>query len=205
MTILPARVAAVVVNFTAKKVTECWADSSVNADEAIASILKALHHPFNIDFNTNHGLQIAMFQHATNWWLDKPEKQRDFIRQLLKKSTIMAGQHKHLIPDPTDWHNSKIFGEKPSGDKSVVDTVIDNVKDAIVNGVITMSQRTLKEFSETLQSLPTPAIPDPVDVALGTLKGAMKVGDVFRGVSPQAFQAASTMGTAMKTVFSRFF
>ena len=143
-----------------------------------------------------------MFRAATRWWTDKTSQQRDFLRHLLIKSTIAAGQHKHLISDPEKWHNFPTFGKKPAEDKSLVDTVIDNITDAVTKGGFAMAQQTLAEIVNVMQSLPTPEIPNTVDQALCMIPVAIPVLDLFRGVSPQAFMAAPTMGNILKDVLS---
>lgn len=197
---LPAQVAAVVNSFATQQVVKCWDDPSLNADQVIASILKTLHHPFNIDFENSDRLQLDMFRAATKWWTDKSSQQRDVLGHLLIKSTIAAGQHKYLISNPEEWHNFPTFGKKPAEDKSLVDTVIDNITSAVTEGGIAISQQTLTEIANVMQSLPTSQIPNTVDQALCMIPAAIPVRVLFKGVSPQVFMAAPTMGNILKDV-----
>ena len=197
-----AQVAAVVTSFTTQQVVECWTKPSFDADQVIARILSALHHPFNIDFTDSDHLQIQMFRAATKWWTDKTDQQRDFLRHRLIKSTIAAGQHKHLISDPEQWRNIPTFGKKPAENKSLVETLFNNVKDAVQKGTLSIAQGALNDIANVMKSGPTPQIPNPVDVALSMLPGAMPVRDLLKGVSPQAFISAPTVGNILKTLFS---
>ena len=201
-TALPAQVAAVVTSFATQQVLKCWDDRSINSDQVIASILTALHHPFNIDFNSPDQLQRGMFQVVTRWWTDKSNEQRDVLRRHLLKSTIAAGQHKYLISNPDHWRNLRTFGTKPADDKSLVDRVVDNITDAVKQGVVEIPQQALKEIVNVIQSLPTPEIPNPVDVALSMIPVSIPIVSLFNGVSAQAIMAAPTMGNMLKDVFS---
>ena len=197
-----AQVAAVVTSFTTQRVVECWTNTSLDADQVIARILMALHHPFNIDFTDSDHLQFQMFQAATKWWTEKTNQQRDFLRHRLIKSTIAAGQHKHLISDPDQWHNVPTFGTKPAENNSFVDTLINNIKDAVEKGTIDIAPATLNSIADVMQSGPTPQVPNPVDVAISMIPENMPMRDLLTGVSPEAFISAPTVGNMLKTVFS---
>ena len=197
-----ARVAAVVTSFTTRQVVECWTNPSLDADQVIARILSALHHPFNINFAGPDHLQSQMFQAATEWWFEKTDQQRDFLRHRLVKSTIAAGQHKHLISDPAQWHNVPTFGSKPAENKSVVDTLFNNIKDAVEKKTIDIAQATLNDIGTVLRSDPTPQTPNTVDLAISMIPGAMPVRDLLKGIPTEALISAPTAGNILKTVFS---
>ena len=191
-----------VTAFTTREVINCWNDPSINVNQVIANILKALHHPFYIDFNNPNELQKAMFGIVTNWRDDKSTDQRNTLRHHLKKSTIASGQNKILILDPEKWHNLRTFGKKPEDEKSLVDNLVDNITDAVKKGIIDMPQQALQQFTKTIQAIPTPDIPSPVDLALSMVPPAMPAQKLFEGISAQAIMAAPTMGNPLKDVIT---
>ena len=190
--------AAVVTSFTTQQVFKYWDDRALDVDQVITSILKTLQQPFNIEFKNFDQLQLHMFRAAVKWWTDDTYQQHDFLRHLLIKPTIAAGQHERLISDPDRWHNLAAFGEKPAQGKSLVDTVIDKITEAVKDRVIGISQPVLTQIVNAMQSLPTSDRPNTVDLALSEIPAAIPVSARFWGVSPQAFMADSTMGRSWR-------
>ena len=191
-----------VTAFTTREVISCWNDHSIDANQVITNILKALHHPFYIDFNSPNQLQKVMFEIVTRWWDDKSPDQRNTLRHLLKQSTIASGQNKLLILNPEEWHNLRTFGKKPEEEKSLVDTLVDNITDAVKKGIINISQPALEQIAKTIQAIPTPNIPNPVDLALSMVPAAIPTEKLFEGISAQAIMAAPTMGNPLKDVIT---
>ncbi|KAK0513269.1 hypothetical protein JMJ35_004255 [Cladonia borealis] len=197
-----AQVAALVTAIATSEVISCWNDPSIDANQAIANILKALHHPFYIDFNNPNKLQKSMFDIVTRWWDDKSPDQQNTLRDLLKKSTIESGRNKFLILNPEEWHNQRTFGKRPEEEKSLVDSLIDNITDAVKKGVVDISQPVLDQITNTIQAIPTPDIPNPVDLALSMVPAAIPAAQLFQGISQQAIMAAPTMGNPLKDVIT---
>lgn len=198
----PAQVAALVTAITTSEVIGCWNNPSIDANQVIANILKALHHPYYIDFNSPNKLQKSMFDMVTSWWDDKSTDQRNTLRDLLKKSTIESGKNKFLIMNPEEWHNARTFGKKPEEEKSLVDTLVDNITNAVKDGIIDITKPALDQITKTIQAIPTPDIPNPVDLALSMVPAAIPAAKLFEGISPQAILAAPTMGNPLKDVIT---
>ena len=143
-----------------------------------------------------------MFDIVTRWWDDKSPNQQNTLRDLLKKSTIESGRNKFLILNPEEWHNQRTFGKRPEEEKSLVDSLVDNITDAVKKGVIDISQPVLDKITKTIQAIPTPDIPNPVDLALSMVPKAIPAAQLFLGVSQQAILAAPTMGNPLKDVIT---
>ena len=65
-----------------------------------------------------------------------------------------------------------------------------------------MPQQALEQFTKTINAIPTPDLPSPVDVALSLVPAAMPVENLFKGISAQAIMAAPTMGNPLKDVIN---
>ena len=143
-----------------------------------------------------------MFDIVTRWWDEKSSNQQNTLRDLLKKSTIESGRNKFLILNPEEWHNQRTFGQRPEEEKSLVDSLVDNITDAVKKGVIDISKPVLDKITKTIQAIPTPDIPNPVDTALSLVPKAIPVAQLFQGVTQQAINAAPTMGNPLKDVIT---
>ena len=104
--------------------------------------------------------------------------------------------------NPEEWHNLRTFGKKPEEEKSLVDTLVDNITDAFKKGIIDISQPALEQITKTIQAIPTPNIPNPVDLALSMVPAAIPAEKLFGGISAQAIMAAPTMGNPLKDVIT---
>ena len=187
------------MRFTTHEVINCWENLDRNPDQAIDGILQALHHPFDVNFQdrATNPLRYDMFSTVRDWWRAKDTEQRQYLQHRLQKSTIAASQHKSVIHNPGAWHNEQIFGKKPPEDKSVVDKIIDNLKD-----ISDIPQKFLGEFVEVITATPTAQDPNPVDKAIGMLPVAVPVTQVLQNIPQTAFLASAVVGNVLKSVFS---
>ena len=114
-----------------------------------------------------------MFDIVTRWWDDKSPDQQNTLRDLPKKTTIESGRNKFLILNPEEWHNQRTFGKRPEEEKSLVDSLVDNITDAVKKGDIDISQPALDKITKTIQAIPTPDLPNPVNLALSMVPKAI--------------------------------
>ena len=104
--------------------------------------------------------------------------------------------------NPEEWHSQRTFGKRPEEEKSLVDSLVDNIAHAVKKGIIDNSQRALQQVTNIIQAIPTPDIPNPVDFALSLVPAAVPAAKLFEGVSPQAIMAAPTMGNPLKDIIT---
>ena len=104
--------------------------------------------------------------------------------------------------NPEEWHNQRSFGKRPEEEISLVDSLVDNIADAVEKGIIDISQPALQQITNIIQALPTPDIPNPVDFALSLVPAAIPAAKLFEGISPQAIMAAPAMGNPLKDVIT---
>ena len=194
-----AQASATVVRFTTNEVISCWEKWDRNPDQAIDNILQTLHHPFDVDLQdrAKNPLRYDMFSAVRNWWTAKDLEQRQYLQHRLQKSTIADSQHKIVIHNPGTWHNEQAFGKKPTEDKSVVDTIIDNLKN-----IEDIPSKLFGQFVQVITKSPTSQDPNPVDKAIGMLPVAVPITQILQNVPQTAFLASAVVGNVLKSIFS---
>lgn len=86
----------------------------------------------------------------------------------MHKGTIAAGENRILIERPSEYFNTKGFGDGPKS-KPLIQTVKQNLIDARAAGTIEMSNQGWSAAMEKIEAPPTAEQPNPFDAFLALM------------------------------------
>ena len=167
----------------------------ISEDEAIKSILEALHHPFN-GSTQRHSLQNTMFRRVRTWWMATDDSIREKLIPALSKKGVRLGNNHISNEDLRSMDLVKLSAAKPSA--PIIPTIVANLVEAQVQGTLNLSKKELNEVTATLAADATPQLPNPVDAALARIK--LPYREILRNVAYRDILALPTIGDLLRVV-----
>jgi Heterokaryon incompatibility protein Het-C len=97
------KVASQVLKWVVPQLIACWDDERIDVDRTLTRIINGvLHHPALRDYGQDGAAdgRRLMFEVVQEWWREKPEREKDGLRNQLSRSGVESGRnHKPGVVD----------------------------------------------------------------------------------------------------------